>query len=260
MHTIAVRIPTFKKIAMKAKNTSKSAVRKVLTTRKVSAPPETVKTRSTPGRARSDASRMAILEATLKLLESTPLQQISIESIAREAGVGKATIYRWWPSKASIVIEAFIHYHGIHTPFPEGVGPSDALVRHIHLLVEEYGSWAGRIVAQLVAEGQANPAVLQEFRDRFLLVRRALVREVVDEARRTGEFRTDMDAETQEELLYAPIYMRLMFHHQPLDSQFADTHCAALMNMLRASAPKKASNRSRPTGASKPSNGSGPFS
>src|SRR5205085_6201861 len=62
-----------------------------------------------PGRVRSDASRVAILDATLKLLEGTPLQQISIESIAREAGVGKATIYRWWNSKAAVVIEASLH-------------------------------------------------------------------------------------------------------------------------------------------------------
>ena len=81
----------------------------------------------TPGRARSDASRVAILGAALKLLETTPLQQISIESIAREAGVGKATIYRWWSSKAAVVIEAFVQYHVSHTAIPKGMGPREVV-------------------------------------------------------------------------------------------------------------------------------------
>src|SRR5204863_395555 len=186
------------------------------------------------GRVRSDASRRAILDATIKLLERTPLQQSSMESIAREAGVGKATIYRWWSSKAAVVIEAFLHVHVMHTPMPKGGSPREALRRHIHLLVEEYSGWSGRMVSQILAEGQGDPDVLREFRERFWYGRRAVVREVVDEARRCGEFRTDMDTELQMDILYAPIYFRLLMRHLPLDAKFADAHCAAIMNMLAA--------------------------
>ncbi|MFY9812128.1 TetR/AcrR family transcriptional regulator [Aquabacterium sp.] len=182
---------------------------------------------------RSEASRIAILEATLRLLEVMPLQHVSIDAIAREAGVGKATIYRWWPSKASVVIDAFIRHHGVNVPILKNVGPSEALARHIHLLVKEYGSWAGSIVAQLMAEGQNDPAVMREFRDRFWEVRRAMVRQLIDEARQVGEFRTDVDVAVQEYLIYAPIYMALMFQHPRLDRAFADSHCAAVMKALR---------------------------
>lgn len=185
-----------------------------------------------PGRVRSDTSRVAILDATLKLLETTPLQQISIESIAREAGVGKATIYRWWNSKAAVVIEAFLHTHVSHTPMPKGGSPREALTRHIHLLVEEYSGWSGRIVAQIMAEGQGDPDVLREFRERFWYGRRAVVREVVEEARRRGEFRSDMDTELQMDVLYAPVYFRLFMGHLPLDKKFADAHCSTMMHML----------------------------
>ena len=164
-----------------------------------------------PGRARSDASRVAILDATLKLLGTTPLQQISIESIAREAGVGKATIYRWWNSKAAVVIEAFLHTHLSHTPMPRVSSPREALIRHIHLLIDEYNGWSGRVVAQVLAEGQGDPDVLREFRERFWYGRRALVREVLEDARRLGEIRSDMDAELQMDMLYAPIYFQLLF-------------------------------------------------
>jgi len=185
-----------------------------------------------PGRARSDTSRVAILDATLKLLENTPLQQISIESIAREAGVGKATIYRWWNSKAAVVIDAFLHTHVRHTPMPKGVSPRDALIRHVHLLVEEYSGWSGRIVSQILAEGQGDPDVLREFRERFWYGRRAVVSEVFEEARRQGELRTDIDTEIQMDMLYAPIYFRLLMRHLPLDKKFADAHCVAMMQIL----------------------------
>lgn len=184
---------------------------------------------------------MAILDAALKLLETTPLQQISIESIAREAGVGKATIYRWWNSKAAVVIEAFLHTHVSHTPMPKGGSPRDALTRHVHLLVEEYGGWSGRIVSQILAEGQGDPDVLREFRERFWYGRRAVVREVVEEARRRGEFRTDIDTELQMDILYAPIYFRLLMGHLPLDKKFADSHCAAMMQLLASPEQEAAS-------------------
>ena len=144
------------------------------------------------------------------------------------------------------MIDAFIGYHGVHVLIPDNVGPLDALVRHIHLLVEEFGSWAGRIVAQLLAEGQGDPDVLKELRERFLQVRRARVVQLIDEARRIGEFRTDMDAEEQLSLLYAPIYMRLMFQHLPLDRAFADAHCAAMLRMLRAPAGRPVARRRKP--------------
>ena len=175
---------------------------------------------------------MAILEATLKLLEATPVQQISIESIAREAGVGKATIYRWWNSKAAVVIEAFLHTHLSHTPMPKVESPREALTRHVHLLVEEYSGWSGRIVSQIMAEGQSDPDVLREFRERFWYGRRAVVREVLEDARRLGEIRDDLDTELQMDILYAPIYFRLLMRHLPLDKKFADQHCAAIMQML----------------------------
>jgi AcrR family transcriptional regulator len=178
--------------------------------------------RRAPGRTRSDASRLAILNAALKLLETQNLQQITIESIAREAEVGKATIYRWWPSKASIVIEAFVQNHIVHTQMHVGRTTRDVLCEHMHSLVEQYGGWPGKVVGQILAEGQSNPQVLREFRERFFYGRRSMVREVLEEGRRRGEVRTDMDTEMLMDLLYASVYFRLMMQHLPLDPAFAD--------------------------------------
>lgn len=188
--------------------------------------------RRTPGRIRSDASRIAILNAALRLLETQSLQQITIESIAREAEVGKATIYRWWPSKASIVIEAFVQNHIVHTPMPAGVTVAEALRQHLHSLIEQYGGWPGKVVAQILAEGQSNPQVLREFRERFFHGRRAMVRETVEEGRRRGEIRTDMEVDVLMDLVYATVYFRLMMQHLPLDAQQAELLASAMLKVI----------------------------
>lgn len=188
--------------------------------------------RRAPGRARSDASRIAILNAALRLLETQNLQRITIESIAREAEVGKATIYRWWPSKASIVIEAFVQNHIVHTPMPAGVTVMEALRQHLHALIEQYSGWPGKVVAQILAEGQSDPQVLREFRERFFHGRRAMVREVLEEGRRRGEIRTDMDADVMMDLIYATVYFRLMLQHLPLDANHAELLSSAMLKVI----------------------------
>jgi len=192
----------------------------------------TPRSRGSSGRGRSDASRLAILNATLKLLEEQTVQQITIAAIAKNAGVGKATIYRWWSSKASIVIDAFVQNHVVHTPMPKGTSACAALAAHMRLLVEQYSGWPGKIVAQILAEGQSDPDVLREFRERFWYGRRAMVREVLERGRRQGELRTDVDAELQMDLLYASIYERLLMGHLPLDGEFASTLSATVLGLL----------------------------
>jgi AcrR family transcriptional regulator len=174
-----------------------------------------------PGRARSESARIAILNATLNLLETHSLQQITIEAIAKEAGVGKATIYRWWPSKVSVVIDAFVQNHIVQTPMPKGGSCREAIAAHIHRMVQQYAGKGGRLVAQILAEGQSDPEVLCEFRERFFYGRRAMVREVIEEGRRNGEFRTDINAEFLMDVVYSPVYFRLIMGHLPLDQEFA---------------------------------------
>lgn len=188
--------------------------------------------RRSPGRTRSDASRVSVLRTALKLLETNTLQQISIEAIAREAGVGKATIYRWWPSKASVVIDAFIQYHVAHSPFVRNVPVREALSRHLYALIEEYSGRYGTLVAQILAEGQADPAVLQELRERFFHGRRQIVLELMLEGQQSGEIRSDLDASLAIDMMYAPIYMRLLVGHLPLDQNFAKQHVAMVIELF----------------------------
>lgn len=172
--------------------------------------------------SRSETSRSAILHATIKLLQDTTVQRLSIEAIAKEAGVGKTTIYRWWPSKAAVVIDAFMEHHLVKTPIPQDVPVRDALVTHLRSLIRQYRGPTGRLVAQIIAESQYDAQTLDDFRTRFWDGRREAVTALVKRGIESGEIRDDVDAELVTEMLYSPVYLRLLFGHRPLSEKYAD--------------------------------------
>ena len=177
---------------------------------------------------RSETSRKAVLDATLRLLgvvgpgPGTNVQKLSIEAIARESGVSKATIYRWWTSKADVVFEAFVTDYLRHTVVRDDVPAIDALREHVHSVVDQYAGQEGRIVAQMIAEGQYDPAVLAQFMDGFWRGRRAVVVSLLERAQAEGSIRPDVDPALVATLVYAPIYQRLLLRDAPLDPSFAD--------------------------------------
>ncbi|MDI4236537.1 MULTISPECIES: TetR/AcrR family transcriptional regulator [unclassified Bradyrhizobium] len=172
------------------------------------------------GRPRSAASRRAILEATHSLLDSTTVRDLTIEAIAQKAGVGKATIYRWWSSKTAIVIEVFLDSMISNTPIPRADSAADAIRKHLVLLIKQYRGKLGRIVAEILAEGQFEPEILAEFHRRFFADRRAAVREVIEAGVRDGEFAATLDIDAVIDMLYGAVNFRLIAKHLPLDIRF----------------------------------------
>lgn len=198
--------------------------------------PDTTERRSV-GRPRCETTRSQILAATIRLLEKQSVQAITIEAIAREAVVGKATIYRWWDSKALVVIDAFMEHYVMKTPMARDRSPGDAVALHIASIVHEYAGWSGRIVAQIIAVGQSDANVLREFRERFHDGRRAVVRETLEAWQRSTSIPTPPNIELLGDLLYAPIYMRLFLGHAPLDDRFARDHIAYVYGLLGVAPP-----------------------
>jgi AcrR family transcriptional regulator len=186
--------------------------------------------------SRSETSRKAILEATSELLEDTTVQKLSIEAIAKRAGVGKTTIYRWWPSKAAVVIDAFVEHHIVHTPIREDVPVREALTEHLASLIEQYAGPQGRLVAQIIAESQYEESTLHEFRERFWDGRRAATLALVERGIREGDLREDLDPGLMVELMYSAVYVRLLFRYRELDRSFAEQIVATAMAGIGAGA------------------------
>lgn len=148
--------------------------------------------------------------------DSVTVQQLSIERIAREAGVSKTTIYRWWTNKAAVIIDTFLESHILSTPVREDLPAIDALREHAVALASLYSGHEGRLMAQLIAESQYDPATLDEFKRHFWQPRRDAVGRVIARGQAEGSIRTGIEASLLADAIYAPIYFRLLFQEGEL--------------------------------------------
>ena len=126
------------------------------------------------GRTRDEDARDRILEAAFRLVGEEGPARVRIDAIAEAAGVGKQTIYRWWPTKTAVVMEALVTQTMAETPFPD-TGDARADLRvHLRSVIRVFRSPTGCVIRELVAEAQGDPAVAEEFRARFWQPRREL--------------------------------------------------------------------------------------
>jgi AcrR family transcriptional regulator len=174
------------------------------------------------GRPRSEQSKDAILNAAWKLLQAGTVKDLSIEAIAREAGVGKTTIYRWWSSKAAVIVDAFMASVEPEISFTETESALRALSEQIKLLITVFTGDYGRIVAEIIAEGQTDSEALKSFRDRFILPIREAAKAVIEKGIISGEFDSNINPELALDVLYGSIYYRLLVGHLPIDEDFAE--------------------------------------
>lgn len=161
------------------------------------------------------------------------MRDISIDEIARKAGVGKATIYKWWPSKACVALDAFVGNLRRMVPVPDTGSAEDDFREQLHALFAFYTSPGGKLLAQFMAEGQSSPEFAMLFRDRFLKPRREVVGVIFDRAVERGEIVGNLDRELVLDLVYGPAMYRLMAQHAPLDMKSADAMISALFNGLK---------------------------
>jgi AcrR family transcriptional regulator len=184
------------------------------------------------GRQRSEESERAILAATLLLLKEKPLREITIEEIARKAGVGKATIYKWWPSKAYVALDAFLQKMNRMVASPDTGSAERDFKEQLQSLIAFYVSPIGRIFGQFLAEGQSDKEFASLFRERFMKPRREAVGVIFDRAVKRGEINRNLDRELVLDLIYGPAILRLMVEHAPLDREAAEAMISTLFRGL----------------------------
>jgi AcrR family transcriptional regulator len=176
-----------------------------------------------PGRPRSERSREAILKATMALLREGNFADLSIEQVAARAGVGKTTIYRWWPGKGPLAVEAFLEDVAPQIAFPESQSAVADLRAQVPLVAKAYRGEPGRILREILALGQADPETLKIFVAGYLEPRRSAAKAVLQRGVRQGELREGLDLDAVVDAIYGPIFHRLMTGHAPLDDSFVAT-------------------------------------
>ncbi len=188
------------------------------------------------GRSRDEEARDRILEASLQALEELGYPGLTTEAIAERAGASKATIYRWWPHKEAVMLEALREAVAQELPFPDTGSLRDDIRIQLHNFVKLLTSSRGRVFKGIIAAAQGDPKVAEAFRSIWVMPRRASALSGIERYKK--ELRRDVDLEVLLDALYAPLYYRLLIGHQPLTIEFADQMMELLWKGLRGPSPK----------------------
>lgn len=174
-----------------------------------------------------------ILDAAYDLLLERGLEATTVEAIAAKAGVSKVTIYKWWPNRAAVVMSAFLRRAEDLLPYPDDFRLDQVEDRLLRMTASFRGP-TGAVMAALVAEGQTDPEIAQAFREGYVNARRQRGVAIVRAAIEAGEIRAS-DPDVVLDLLYAPLYFRLLVGHRPLDDDAVREHVRLVLTALRPS-------------------------
>jgi AcrR family transcriptional regulator len=183
-----------------------------------------------PGRPRSEHSRQAILRSTMSLLQHTGFDDLTIEAIAADAGVGKATVYRWWPNKGALVVDAFASGTESQLHFPDTGSVYRDVSFQMRRAVAIFRSPQGKIVAALLGAGQSDSELLEAFRARFLRPRRQEAYKTLLRGIDRGELPRGLDLDLVLDILYGAIYMRFLIRHDELSAAYVNEVCGLVLS------------------------------
>ncbi|MER6385661.1 TetR/AcrR family transcriptional regulator [Streptomyces sp. NPDC001250] len=174
------------------------------------------------GRRRNEAARRAILDAALELLADADGAPVSVETIARAAGVGKQTLYRWWPSKGAVLLDALTDRAAQDVPSPDTGNLREDLREWAVATFEASQRRPSAPALRTLVREAARDAHLAELMQVFTQSRRAAVREVLERGRERGELAADRDLDLLVDQFYGFFWYRFLLGHAPLDEAAAD--------------------------------------
>jgi AcrR family transcriptional regulator len=190
------------------------------------------------GRPLSEKTEAAILEATAQLLAEKGLAHLTIEEVAARAGVGKASVYRRWPSKGTLAFDAFESDFLSRQPLPNTGDLRGDLLAALRAWVRTVRDTPiGRTLRGLIGEVQRDPALEGIWRERFMTPVRARHRALVDRAVARGTIPPGTDSDLVMDMLYGAAYHRLLQGHLPLNDQFVRVLVDAVVASIGAVEP-----------------------
>src|SRR6476659_5494432 len=168
------------------------------------------------------ASHDAIMDAVYALLQKKSVRDLTMEEVARRAKVGKPTLYKWWPTKATLVLAMLCERMAPNLEMPTVLTAAESLRFRVRRLIDAFNGPFGKIVAGLIAEGQSEPAILQEFFDRWVSPRRNATIADLQRAKDAGELRSETKPELLNDAIFGAIYYRLLLRSGPLTRRFGE--------------------------------------
>jgi AcrR family transcriptional regulator len=174
------------------------------------------------GRPRSEQLHQAILQAAVHLVLTSGFRSLSMDAIAAKAGVGRMTIYRRWPNKAAIIMDAFVMRVDPGTLFKPADSFTESIRLQMRTMAKAFRGKDGALIRVLLAEAQFDPELAKALRERWTLPRRKMAVEYFRGGMREGVLRADIDPEAMIDILYAPLYYRLQMGVGALSDAYVD--------------------------------------
>jgi AcrR family transcriptional regulator len=185
------------------------------------------------GRPRDPRIRQAILKAAVDLVLENGFKVLSMDAIAGRAGVGRMTIYRRWPNKAAIIMDAFVARVDPNTLFLPSRTYLESIRLQMRTMAKVFRGKDGTLIRALLAEAQFDPELATALRERWTMPRRRMAIAYFEEGMRKGFLRPDVDPDAMIDVLYAPIYYRLQMGIGPLTDAYIDEIFEHAMKGLR---------------------------
>jgi AcrR family transcriptional regulator len=184
------------------------------------------------GRPRSEERRVAVLKAAMELIQEDDLRRASIDRISQRSKVSRATIYKWWPNKTAVAIDAFLNQMMVDAPVPDTGSAAEDFRLTLRGIMRFYSGPLGAIYAQLIGESQFYPTERERIRTHQVNVRRAAVRKIWDRGVARGELDPNLDPEVALDLIFGPAMYRRATGHAGLTPADADAIVATAMRAL----------------------------
>ncbi len=176
------------------------------------------------GRPRSQraASHATIMDAVYFLLQEKSVRDLTMEEVAKRAKVGKPTLYKWWPTKATLVLAMLCERMAPNLERPTNLTAEASLRFRVRRLIDAFNGPFAKIVAGLIAEGQSEPTIRQAFFDRWVNPRRAATIADLQRGKNTGELRPDTEPELLNDAIFGAIYYRFLLGLGPFTRSFGE--------------------------------------
>jgi AcrR family transcriptional regulator len=184
---------------------------------------------------RSARSDKAILDATRELLAEGGVRDLTVEGVAARAGVAKTTIYRRWRGKHELALAVLIDMVEQVVATPDLGDTRAELVSFVDAAVTILGQTImGRVMQGLVSDLASDPGLAEAFQDKVVAMRIAEADRLLARGIERGDLRADTDVELAHELLFGPVYYRLLLSGAPLDEDLAGRVVDAVMTAFAA--------------------------
>ncbi len=185
-------------------------------------------------RLRASEIQRRVLDAAFESVLRIGFRAVTVESISAETGIAKTSIYRRWPNKAAMVMDAFVFRIGPCIGFPPSDDHIGSIRKQMLALAKAFRGPAGTMIKALLGEAQFDVELAEAFRKHWLLPRREIAIAAVHVAINSGELRADVDVQVTLDALYGGLYYRLLTGSGPLSDTYVEGLFSHVIEGLRA--------------------------